>query len=200
MKDGATRRPGGRTAQVRAAVLHATFRELAERGYAGMSLEHVALRAGVHKSTVYRRWATKANLLLDAVSTLAETRIPVPDTGDLDQDVRAFARMIAATMRSDDGAAVVRGLFGGATESPEVRDFLQGFWAGRFAQVRPIVERAVERGDLPEHTDADELIKHVGAPLYYRLLVTLDPVTATVADRAAAAALAAARAGVFSRD
>ncbi|WP_198346362.1 MULTISPECIES: TetR/AcrR family transcriptional regulator [Nocardioides] len=199
MTDEAIQRPGGRTARVRTAVLAATLQELGERGYAGMSLEGVAQRAGVHKTTVYRRWATKANLLLDAIATLAESEIPVPDTGDFVEDMRAFARTIAATITGQDGGAVVRGLFLGATESAAVRDFLHGFWATRFAQVRPLVQRAVERGELPADTDADEVIKHLGAPLYYRLLVTADGITLADADRAADAAVAAARAGVFAR-
>lgn len=197
MMDEASRRPGGRTARVRAAVLAATLQELAHGGYAAMTIEGVAQRAGVHKTTVYRRWVTKPNLLLDAVATLAEAEIPVPDTGDLGTDMRIFTRTIAATISGTEGGAVVRGLFSGATESPEVRDFLHGFWAKRFAQVRPIVERAVARGELPAGTDADEVIKHAGAPLYYRLLVTAEPVTTEVADRAADSAVAAARAGVF---
>ncbi|GII23370.1 TetR family transcriptional regulator [Planosporangium mesophilum] len=199
MIDDATQRPGGRTARVRAAVLTATLQELAQRGYAGMSVESVAQRAGVHKTTVYRRWATKPNLLMDAIATLAETKISVPDTGDLAEDLRSFARTIATTITGHDGGAVVRGLFSGATESSEVRDFLHGFWAGRFAQVRPMVERAIGRGELPTDTDADEVIKHVGAPLYYRLLVTAEAVTSEAAELAADSAVAAARAGVFRR-
>jgi AcrR family transcriptional regulator len=199
MTDEAIHRPGGRTARVRAAVLAATLQELGERGYAGMSVDSVAHRAGVHKTTVYRRWATKPNLLLDAVATLAETEIPVPDTGDFLEDMRTFARTIATTITGHDGGAVVRGLFSGATESAEVRDFLRGFWANRFAQVRPMVQRAVARGEVPADTDADEVIKHLGAPLYYRLLVTAEPITGAAADLAADAAVAAARTGVFGR-
>jgi AcrR family transcriptional regulator len=200
MTDEAIRRPGGRTARVRAAVLAATLEELGQRGYAGMSLEGVAQRAGVHKTTVYRRWGTKPNLLRDAIATLAETEIPVPDTGDFAEDMRAFARTIAATVTGPGGGAVVRGLFLGATDSAELRAFLHGFWASRFAQVRPLVERAIERGDLPPGTDADEVIRHLGAPLYYRLLVTAEPVTGAAADRAADAAVAAAQAGVFTAE
>lgn len=198
MTDEAIQRPGGRTARVRAAVLAATLEELGQRGYTAMSLEGVAQRAGVHKTTVYRRWATKTNLLLDAVASLAEAEIPVPDTGSFAEDMRGFARTIAATITGQGGGAVVRGLFLGAAESIEVRDFLHGFWASRFAQVRPIVQRAVDRGDLPPDTDPDEVIKHLGAPLYYRLLVTAEPVTAAAADRAAEAAVVAAQAGVFT--
>lgn len=199
MTDEAIRRPGGRTARVRTAVLAASLHELGDRGYAGMSLEGVAQRAGVHKTTVYRRWASKPNLLLDAVASLVESQIPVPDTGDFVEDIRAFARALAAMITGEDGGAVVRGLLLGATASAEVHDFLQSFWESRFAQVRPLVQRAIDGGELPAETDADEVIKQVGAPLYYRLLVTSEPITPGAVDRAADAAVAAARAGVFAR-
>ena len=72
------------------------------------------------------------------------------------------------------------------------------FWAARLAQVGPIVERAVEREQLPRGTSAAEVIEYVAAPLYYRLLIAGEPPTENDADLAAAAALAAARAGVFT--
>jgi hypothetical protein len=94
--------------------------------------------------------------------------------------------------------ATVRVLVSGAQDSPEVGEIARRFWAARMAQVGPIVERAVERGQLPRGTSATEMIECVAAPLYYRLLVTAEPLTKATAERAAAAALAAARARVFT--
>ena len=72
------RRPGGRSARVRAAVLEATLDQLAESGYDGLSFEAVAVRAGVHKTTLYRRWSDRTALVLDAMLELSSQTVPVP--------------------------------------------------------------------------------------------------------------------------
>jgi AcrR family transcriptional regulator len=191
-------RPGGRTARTRAAVLEATLSELAERGWDQASVETIASRAGVHKTTVYRRWGSKDRLVAEALEAAAERRIQVPDSGDVDQDLRALARAVLAILTSRDGAATVRALVAGAQSSPEVGRVVRRFWATRLAHVGPIVDRAVSRGQLPHGTDPDELLRYLAAPLFHRLLVSAEPLTRATADQAAAAALAAARAGIFT--
>ena len=197
MSEPGSARPGGRTARTREAVFGATLDVLASQGYDRMSVEDVALQAGVHKTTVYRRWGTKDRLLAEALQEAAESRIEVPDTGDIGDDLRALARSIQATLSSREGMATVRALVSGARVSPEVERIARRFWAARLAQVGPIVERAVGRGQLPRGTSATGVIEHVAAPLYYRLLIMAESPTEAAADRAAAAALAAARTGIF---
>ncbi len=193
-------RPGGRTARTRAAVLDAALEELSSRGYDQVSVEAIAHRAGVHKTTLYRRWGGKEHLIADAIETAAADRIDVPDSGDVGQDLRALARAVQAVLTSREGAAVVRALVSGAPDAAEVQRIIRRFWAARVAHVgQPIVSRAIERGQLPMETDPAELIRYVAAPLYYRLLITADPLTEATADQAASAALAAARAGALSR-
>jgi AcrR family transcriptional regulator len=192
-------RPGGRTARTRAAVFDAALEELADRGWDQVSVESIAARARVHKTTVYRRWGGKARLVAEALEAAAERRIQVPDRGNIDQELRALARAVLAILTSRDGAATVRALVAGAQGSPEVARVVRRFWATRLAQVGPIADRAVARGQLPQGTDPDDLMRHLAAPLFHRLLVTAEPLTQAAADQAAAAALAAARAGVFAR-
>ena len=191
-------RPGGRTARTRAAVLKATVAELAERGYEALTVEQVASRAGAHKTTLYRRWGGKRGLVVDAVEAFAAGAVQVPDTGSVDEDLRRWARSIVAMLTARDSGPVVRALLG-AGDTPETRDLRRRFYRTRVALVVPIVERAVERGELPPGTDAAEVIKQVGAPLYYRFLVIAEPLTPAAADLAVDAAVAAARAGVFAR-
>jgi AcrR family transcriptional regulator len=193
-----TRRPGGRTARTRAAVLAATLEELGAGGYDQASVEAIAQRAGVHKTTLYRRWGGKERLVAEAIEAAAADRIEVPDTGDVDHDLRALARAVRVVLVSREGAATVRALVSGAHSSPAVGRIVRHFWAARLAQVGPIVGRAVERGQLPRGSDPAEVIRYVAAPLYYRLLITAEPLTEAAADQAAAAALAAARAGALT--
>ena len=94
-----TLRPGGRTARTRAAVLAAVTGELIEHGYAGASVERVAARAGIAKTTIYRRWGGLDGLLADLMAGYAAQQIPVPDQGDLGSDLRALARAVVAALR-----------------------------------------------------------------------------------------------------
>jgi AcrR family transcriptional regulator len=198
MLDTAWARPGGRTARVRAGVLEATVAELIERGYAGLTVEGVASRAGVNKTTLYRRWGGRDALIVDAVEAFAAAEAKVPDSGDIEEDLRRWARSILATLTGPVSGALVRAVFGGAGDSPQVHQLRHRFWLTRSALVMPMVHRAIARGQLPPGTAADEVIRHVGAPLYYRLLVLGEPLTPEAADLAARVTATAALAGVFT--
>jgi AcrR family transcriptional regulator len=191
-------RPGGRTARTRAAVLGAVIEELADHGWDQVSVESVAQRAGVHKTTVYRRWGDKNTLVAEALKAAAESRIQMPDTGDVALDLRGLARAVQVLLSSREGAATTRALAGRSHDTAGVGRVLPILWAARRAQVEPIVERAVARGQLPAGTSPDDLMKHLTAPLFHRLLVTAEPLTQAHADQAAAAALVAAQAGIFT--
>jgi AcrR family transcriptional regulator len=192
-----TARPGGRTARVAEAVFAAAVAELSSRDYADISIESIAARAGVHKTTVYRRWGSKPELIRQVLAGAAVSHIPVPDTGSVDGDLRELARAVQAVLSVPHGAAITRALIVGGLTSPEIAGVMSQFWAGRLAAIRVIVDRATARGELPSRTDPAALMHAMAAPLYYELLVTHAPVTERDADRGAAAALAAARAGVF---
>jgi len=195
--DAARQRPGGRTAQIRRTVLDATVLELIEHGFRGLTMEGVANRAGVNKTTLYRRWRNRESLVVDAVELFAVEQAEVPDTGDLDEDLWLWAHSIRRTLSGPVSGALVRAVFGGASDSTVVHELRRRFWLTRSALVVPMVQRAVERGELPAGTEAEEVIKHVGAPLYYRVLVLDELLTDHAADLAAAVTAAAARAGVF---
>ena len=192
------RRPGGRTARNRAAIFEATLAELALRGYSDLSLDAIAAHAGVHKTTIYRRWPTRDQLIAAAFMDTAVRHLEVADTGNIDRDARALARSVAATLRQPIVAAAIRATL--SLNSPDVRgEIARRFWGSREAAVGPLVERAIDRGQLPVGTKASELIAAIAAPLYFRLLVSDQALTPTAADTAAAAALSAARDGVFTQ-
>ena len=81
---------------------------LVEHGYESLNVEDVAQRAGVHKTTVYRRWPTKAELVADAVRERSADRVEVPDTGSLAGDLQALARAVVASIGSAEGSAMIR--------------------------------------------------------------------------------------------
>ncbi|MBQ1095298.1 TetR/AcrR family transcriptional regulator [Streptomyces sp. b94] len=192
-----TVRPGGRTARVRSAVLRAAGDALAEHGLAGLDLADVARRAEVGKTTVYRRWGTPANLVADLLTDMAEQSLPRTETGTLLGDLRANARLVRRTLVDPRQGALFRAMIAAATCDEQAATALHRFYDVRVTEWEPCARQAVERGELPEGTDTREVIRAVSAPLYYRLLTTDEPLDEATADRAAEAAAAAARAGVF---
>jgi AcrR family transcriptional regulator len=176
-------RPGGRSARVRAAILEAVFDLIAEVGYDAVSVEEVADRAGVHKTTVYRRWPSKAELVLDATLHFSARTIPIPDTGSLRGDLRALARSVVANIGADTGARRSLSIVAATASSPELAASLHRFWAERLTLTEPIVERAIARGELPVGTDPNAVIEAVVGPLWMRLMLTGEPIDADVADR-----------------
>ena len=193
-----TRRPGGRTARTRDAVLQAVISELAENGYAETTVERIAARAGVAKTTIYRRWGGFNGLLADLMAQYAAREIPVPDTGHLDSDLRALAREIVASLQHPAIRAAFGSIVAAAIQDQAAQEVLSRFIAARTATMTVIVRRASQRGDVPDGTDAAEVLQIVTAQIYYRLFIAGEQPSQALADRAAATAAAAARANVPS--
>jgi AcrR family transcriptional regulator len=193
-----TTRPGGRTAAVRAAVLTATADLLIESGLTAVELTAVADRAGVGKSTVYRRWGSVPALVDDLLADMAETSRRRPDTGSLRGDLVAMARLIQRTLADRRQGRLFRAIIAAGTCDERTSTSLAGFYRARIDEMTSIVDDAVARGEAPEGTDPAAVIRHVSAPLYYGLLTGTAPLSQVEADRAADAAVAAVTAGVFS--
>ncbi|MCP9947594.1 TetR/AcrR family transcriptional regulator [Actinomadura madurae] len=168
-------RPGGRTARVRDAVREATLAELAEHGYRGLTVEGVAARSGVHKTTVYRRWRNADGLVADALERAAAEPWPIPDTGTLAGDLRAIARLVQAGFADPREGPVSRAFVLAAAQSTDAARALNAFFARRHEQAAAVVERAAARGEVPAGTDAAEVVRVAVAPLYYRLFITGEP-------------------------
>ncbi|GAB2819475.1 TetR-like C-terminal domain-containing protein [Actinoallomurus bryophytorum] len=194
-----TIRPGGRTARVRTAVLRAAGDALAEQGFDHLDLADVARRADVGKTTVYRRWGSVTGLVADLLTDMAEQSLPRARTGSLLGDLKANARLVRKTLTDPRQGPLFTAVIAAATCDARTAEALHRFYETRIKEWAPCVDEAIDRGELPAGTDAEEVIRAVSAPLYYRLLASGDPLDAATADRAAEAAEAAARAGVFVR-
>jgi AcrR family transcriptional regulator len=189
-------RPVGRGPKVRAAVLAATLAELTAAGYAALTVDNVARRAGVHKTTVYRRWPDREHLVVDALIDAIAREMPIPDTGTVEGDLRVLARALVGWLTSPTGDAIIWTMLS-AGHVPEVAAIKRRFFEDRLRRDGAVVARAIARGELPPDTDAALVIKTLVAPLYLRLLITAEPIDEVTADQAARVALAAARAGAL---
>jgi AcrR family transcriptional regulator len=192
-----TIRPGGRTSRVRSAVLDAALCALAELGYAGLSIERIAERSGVNRATIYRRWQTKEAVLAAAVDDMLADVFPIPATGSIEEDLRSFGRRLVDFLTNDSPrvAGAVRALFSDAAREPQIAELKRNLFATRYQEAASMVDAAITRGELPTDVDVRELVGLVTAPIYYRKLVTEEPLDYAVADQAAATALIAVRAG-----
>jgi len=146
--------------------------ELAETGYSALTLDGVARRAGVHKTTLYRRWGTREALVLEAMLEHAGELVPIADTGSLRDDLLALASSAAATATTPQGEAMVRAVVAAGGHDAALAAANRRFWIERLALDGEIVERAVGRGDVPAGTDPEAVIEAVLGPIYFRLLVT----------------------------
>jgi AcrR family transcriptional regulator len=176
------RRPGGRSARVRTAVLQATLEAMAEHGPGGVTISEIARRAGVHATSVQRRWGTAENVMLDAMLTRSQEELPVPDTGTLRGDLIAFARLVAAYLATPLGAALSRTM-AVAEDDPEAADGRMQFWRARYDVARVMIDRAIERGELAAGTDSQLALEVLIAPLHFRALLTRQPIDDTLIEQ-----------------
>ncbi|MFJ4840378.1 TetR/AcrR family transcriptional regulator [Streptomyces sp. NPDC088746] len=191
------RRPGGRTARIRAQVLDAVRAELTEAGHEGLTMEGVAARAGVHRTTVYRRWGDVGGLLVDVIDAAGEIDWQPPDTGSLRGDLTALNQEIQESLAVQPSIAVA--LMAVSFHSEQAARAQKNLWADRYTQCEVLVERAAERAELPSrHTDAQSLLIAATAPVYHQLVLLRADPDPRLPEQAAAAAVLAAAAGAFS--
>jgi AcrR family transcriptional regulator len=167
----------GRSAEARLAVLEAADDLLVEHGFAGVTVEGIAARAGVAKQTIYRWWPSKTDILFEALAVDAAEFFTSPDHGELGQDLRDRLGQLAAFLSETDAGAVVRALAGQAQHDPAVEArFADEFVAAQRDRDREPFRRAAARGELTAGTDIDLAIDQLAGPVYYRVLVTRESV------------------------
>lgn len=177
-------RPGRpRSAEADAAIRQATIDLLAEEGYANLTMSGVAATAGVSTATLYRRWRSKVDLVVDVLSVKSEER-PLPDTGTLRGDCRAWLRQLVDGMRETTSGPLMAGLVGEIGRNPELADALRTTLIGpRRAAFVELLERAERRGELRAGVDHELVIDMLSAPIYHRVLFTGAPISRGLADK-----------------
>lgn len=163
-----------RSARADAAIRDATLDVMAEGGYAALTMEGIAGRAGVGKATLYRRWKSPEEVIVAAVTSFVE-EIGIPDSGSLEQDLRLLMRQAVDVYRGRPGR-VLPGLLAAMAASEDVgRAIRQHFLEGRRAALATVLRRGIERGELAPDVDVELVLDFLGGPLFYRILVTGAP-------------------------
>lgn len=169
-------------------------------GYAGLSTDAVAERAGVAKTTLYRRWPTKDHLAVAVVTRLQEGD-EITDTGDIRRDLAAYMEKIAAALnrmraagRPAPGrsAGAVGELVAAAARHDDIAELEHRMYARRNALAHALIDRARDRGELRADVDPEVLLDQLAGALYYRVLITGRPVGPVYAARLVASALGGA--------
>ncbi len=174
----AGRRGRPRSQEADQAILAAATQLLAERGLAGMSIEEVAARAGVAKTTIYRRWPSRGALALDAFLAEFQGQQPSPDTGTLRGDLLGALRAWIRSVTRTSAGPILAGLIAETQRDPE----LARAWRERVVETlrdqhKVLLNRAVERGEIAAATDQDVVLDLLFGAAYHRLLHGHRPLT-----------------------
>ena len=168
-------RTGGRSARVVAEVLSATLEEFAEQGYAGLSVEAVAARAGVNKTTIYRRWPAKIDLVGAALVAMRNEDPAPPDSGSLREDLFLVLRHWATQMATPRRRAIMQAFTLGITD-PDMQALTRRMREERPAIPHAIFERALKRRELPKGSDTQLIAAALLGPLHSRAYWKREPV------------------------
>jgi AcrR family transcriptional regulator len=163
--------PQPRQARTRTRVLAAVSDILIRKGYASLTIEGVAAHSGVAKTTIYRRWPTKASLCVDLYLEAASSELIDPQTGDVAADLRKIvATAVHLQTRTVAGPALL-GLLAEAQLNPDAGGaLLQEFAETRRRVTREVLRRAIEKGQIRPDTDIDLIIDLLGGASIFRLL------------------------------
>jgi AcrR family transcriptional regulator len=181
-----TTRPGGRSARVRAAVHRAAEELLAEGGPDAATIPAIAQRAGVHATTIYRRWGTAADLLSAVAVGRLTGDVVVPDTGSLRGDLQTWLRDVLTDLSDPDVLLMLRTVLGTTRDATTSSACV----ADREAQLQAMLEAERARGNDPP--DAERLIEALLGPAYFRALFDVEPLAPERVDALVDQALAGA--------
>jgi AcrR family transcriptional regulator len=158
-------------------------RELVEEGgFDCLTIEGIAARAGVGKTTVYRRWPNKASIVMDAFFEEVSSRTSFPDTGSAREDIRLQLRQFVAELNGPLGCKISLLLANGQFDEEMAEAFRARWIEPRRSEAQLVIKRGIERGEIRREVDVDVLVDALYGPVYFRLLGEHAPLTETFAD------------------
>ncbi|MFC8128260.1 TetR/AcrR family transcriptional regulator [Streptomyces sp. NPDC057302] len=166
------------------AIMRSTLELGQEIGYAKLSIEAVAARAGAGKHTIYRRWPSKGALLLDSLLSLNESALDYPYTGDVMADLREQIHAAVDLLAGPSFRPLFQALVGETQHDPRLAAALnERFIAPQTAKTLARLQTARDQGQVSPAFDLDLAMAVLSGPLYFRLLITQEPLTHQYVDR-----------------
>lgn len=166
------------------AIFTAALELLADNGYEGLTMEAVAFRAGVNKTTLYRWWKSKDEVLAAALTDSDLLTFPAPDTGSLHGDLLALGRGIHTLLTNTATAPIAAAVLAAAPRSPALAEVGRTFFADRAEREHPIFRRALDRGELPENADPRAIMDMLAGTIWFRLFLRAEPLGEADLERA----------------
>lgn len=179
------RRPGGRTAEVTQRVREAVLELLLEGGFEECTIKNVAERAGIERSTLYRRYPDRWGAIIDAVIDRIQRETPLVSTGSFAGDLKIVLMGLAAAMATPLGPAIVAAA--GALHTEGRVAAARAFFERRMEQLEPMFEAAIERGELPADVDREQLFVFATGSIWFSKFIASRPVDEAEIDRVVAA-------------
>jgi TetR/AcrR family transcriptional regulator, regulator of autoinduction and epiphytic fitness len=164
-----------RVERSRMVILSAAVEELGEVGYGRFAIESVASRAGVGKSTIYRHWSDKLALIADAFETFHEQMVPSIDTSSPRDAVERLLWHVAEVVVDSRFSLCIPALIEGAERDPRVREFHHRYSAERRQTLVDLIAQGISTGDFPSHLDPELATIALLGPIFYRRLMSSEP-------------------------
>ena len=181
-------RPAGGSVEVVSAILDATLAQLGKVGYAELSIDEVARAARVNKTTIYRRWPTKPELVIAAVVAARDEAPRYEPTGRLREDLIGLLRDKARTVATQRQCAIAHAL--STLDSTVKAALLRELRRRRYTMPRDVIERAIARGELPPQTDSALVVELLTAPIFHRALMLRERVSDELIEQTVTVVLA----------
>jgi AcrR family transcriptional regulator len=149
-------------------VLATTLDLLTEAGLGELTIDDISRRSGVAKTTIYRHWANRSALVIDACSRMTDGQEAPPDTGSLEGDLRAIVTGIAELLGTARWSSILPSIVDAAEHDPEFAGLHSKIQRGHAAPLRAALDRAARRGELPPAADRNAIAAALLGPLFYR--------------------------------
>ena len=163
-----------RVAQTRRIVLEAAASLLAEEGFERLTIEGIAERSGVARSTIYRNWGDRSSLLADAFEQMCAFP-EVPDLGSMEAELRLLTREVVGALNAAEWAKALPSLVGAAHHDDGLTEAKTRFSEQRRIRSGAIFERAMARGEIASDHDPQRLAEYLAAPIFFRFLMSHQP-------------------------
>lgn len=182
-----------RTERTRETVLAAAAELLADRGFERVTIDGLAERSGVARSTIYRNWPERAQLLAQAFAVMCPHHAEV-DEGSLEADLRLIGTTLAQGLAHEDWGRALPSLIAAADHDADLREASVAFTGERRAALRSVLVRARERGEVRPEADLDQAVRRFSGPFFYARLISREPLDEAFVEAQVADALTMLRA------